>query len=161
MKTIVFSVIVLLGISSCKKDVSEEMLVKNDPRLASSLRKSKESLITAGNNLVLTTYMWRDFMPVVGSDGRRLVGVVHLQDAQGSALSPSISLKRLFVIKGNEIWTTGFSEMSSVDATKLEGVVLNGPFWGPNINVDVVCEFVVDGKVYHIMAKDQPIHRTD
>ncbi len=161
MKIIVFSAIVLLGISACQKDVSEDMLVKNDPRLASSLRKSKESLIEAGNNLVLTTYLWRDFMPVVGSGGSRLVGVVHLQDAQGTALSSSISLKRLFVIKGNEIWTTNFSEVSSADATKLEGVVRNGPFWGPNINVDVVCEFIVDGKMFQIMAKDQPIHRTD
>lgn len=161
MKPFLVFFLILVGLTSCRKEGTVDLMVKNDPRLASSLRNSKESLTLAGNNLVLSTYLYRDFMPTIGGDGSKLIGVIRLEDAQGTRFSSSINLKRLYVIKGNEIWTANFSEVSVVNAHALEGVVRNGPFWGPKISVDVVCEFVMKGKEYQIIAKAQPINRID
>ncbi|MCE1201881.1 MAG: hypothetical protein LWX09_07250 [Bacteroidia bacterium] len=152
----------VIGLTACKKQSNEELLVRNDPRRSAELRSSSEVHTIGNNRLELSTYLWRDFMPgTVGTDGSKLMGVIRLQDAQGAALSNSIKLRRLHVVKGNEIWTTGFAEVRSDDATILEGVVRNGPYWGPSINVDVICEFDYLGKSYFIQAKSQPIHRTD
>lgn len=154
--------LMVVGLTACKKLSNEDLLVRNDPRRSAELRSSSEVHTIGNNRLELSTYLWRDFMPgTVGTDGSKLTGVIRLQDAQGAALSSSIKLRRLHVVKGNEIWTTGFAEVRSVDATILEGVVRNGPYWGPHINVDVICEFDYLGKTYFIQAKSQPIHRTD
>ena len=146
---------------SCKKDSLNDKLVSHNSRLAADLRSSNESHSIADNNLVLTTYFWRDFMPGTEAAGSRLTGVIQLGDANGRAIPPSIRLKRLYVVKGHEIWTTDFSEITLSDDGQLEGVVRNGPYWGPNINVDVVCEFEASGRVYRIIARSQPINRTD
>ncbi|MBK9292222.1 MAG: hypothetical protein IPM52_11435 [Bacteroidetes bacterium] len=162
MKNFVLYLLLIVGLASCQKH-DNELSVSTDARLAASLRKSSQSLNISGNKLMLSTYLWRDFMPMIegSGEGSRLLGVIRLADTVEAALPQQIRLVRLYVIKGNEVWQTGFSESSMSNSFTIEGVVRNGPFWGPNIEVDVVLEFEISGRMHRIMAKKQTIHRTD
>ena len=152
---------VVVGLSSCKKVDKDEATVRTDSKFANELRSRPESIIMGSNYLILTTYMWRDFMPVAEENGSNLLCTIKLKDVDNVAISKSIKLNKLYVIKGDEIWTTNFSKIKNDIAYILEGIANNGPKWGPDIDVDVVCEFENSGTVYRILAKSQSINRTE
>ena len=152
---------VVVGLSSCKKDDKDEATVRTDSKFANELRSRPESIIMGSNYLILTTYMWRDFMPIAEENGSNLFCTIKLKDVDNVAISKSIKLNKLHVIKGDEIWTTNFSKIKNDIAYILEGIANNGPKWGPDIDVDVVCEFENSGTVYRILAKSQSINRTE
>ncbi|MGB0998843.1 MAG: hypothetical protein ACPGVE_00735, partial [Flavobacteriales bacterium] len=83
-----------------------------------------------------------------------------LTEVSGIAISNSIQLKKQYVIKGNEIWTADYSKIKTNLEFIIEGFVEDGPKWGPDIEVDVVCEFETNGITYRIMAKSQNIDKT-
>ncbi len=76
-------------------------------------------------------------------------------------MSHILILKRLCLVKGNEIWTTGCAEVSSVGGKILEEVVHIKPCRNPNINVEVICEFDYMGRTPLVQAKSQLINRRD
>lgn len=153
--------IVVVGLSSCKKEDKDDATVRSDLKLAKELRSSPESIIIGSNYLILNTYMWRDFKTVAEENGSKLFCTIKLKDVDNVPISKSIKLNKLYVIKGDEIWTTNFSKIKNDIAYILEGIASDGPKWGPDIDVDVVCEFENSGTVYRILAKSQSINRTD
>ena len=150
----------IVALSSCKKDNKEDP-VKPDAKLAEELRSSPETIIIGSNYLMLTTYLWRDFMPIAEEDGSKLFCNSKLTDVDHVGISNSIKLTKLYVIKGDEVWKTNYSEIIHKIDYILEGVASKGPKWGPEIEVDVVCEFESSGKVHRILAKSQWITRTE
>jgi hypothetical protein len=160
MKTnILITLTVLVGICSCKKEKIEGK-IKNDSKLAAELRLSPENITIGNNNLVLTTYLWRDFMPIAEENGSKMICVNKLSELDSIPILNTITLKKQYVIKDNEIWTANYSEIQKNIDFILEGVVRDGPKWGPNIEVDVVCEFENSGTEYRILAKSQLINKT-
>ncbi len=161
MKQVFFiAMTMLIGISSCEKNVIQGK-VKNDAKFAEELRSSPQMITFGNNNLVLTTYLWRDFMPIAEEGGSKLMCVNKLIDVDSIPIPGTIHLKRQYVIKDNEIWTAKNSEIRNDIDFILEGVVRDGPKWGPNIEVDVVCEFENSGIIHRVLAKSQIINRTE
>lgn len=160
MKNILLTLIAFIGLSSCKKDTIENN-IKNDPKFATELQLSPESVKLDDHNLVLTPYLWRDFMPISEEDGNKMVCSNKLTESNGMTIPNTIVLKKQYLIKDNDIWTANYNEVRRTTAFIVEGIVRNGPKWGPNIRVDVVCEFEVNGKTYRILAESQLINRTD
>ena len=156
--------ILLIGLISCKKEKIDGKIngeIITDPEFASELNSSPE-IITIGNNtFVLTTYLWRNFMPFAEEDGSSLTCINSLTEKDSLSIASTIELKKQYVIKGNEIWTAGYSEIRTPHDYIIEGVVREGPKWGPGINVYVVCEFESNGTVYRILAKSQEIKKTE
>lgn len=157
---LVFLVLIAMGLYSCEKEETKGAEIKNDPALAAELKASPETIVIGNNSLLLETYLWRDFMPDGNTRGSALFSVNKLTGDVGAAIPESISLKKQYVIKGDEIWISDYSEVRNSPANVLEGVVRDGPEWGPDINVDVVCEFERGGQTFRIMAKSQKIHAT-
>lgn len=152
--------IILSGMTSCKKEKFEGVLI-NDPDFAQELRSSPEIISIDNNTLILTTYLWRDFMPMAEKDGDNMICVNHLIEVDSIPILSTMELKKQYVINGDEIWSAEYTEITNTIDYLLKGVVREGPKWGPNINVDVVCEFTNNGMTYRILAKSQPIGRTD
>ena len=150
----------VFGLSSCEKEKNEEK-IKNDPDFAQELRTSPENISIGNNTLILTTYLWRDFMPIAEENGSKMICVNKLTEVDSIPILSTIKLKKQFVIKGDEIWTADYSETSNSVDFILEGVVRDGPKWGPNIEVDVVCEFENSGATHRILAKSQLINKTE
>ena len=161
MKKITFIIlIIVLGLSSCEKEKIEGK-IKNDPEFAQELRESPENISIGNNNLVLTTYLWRDFMPIAEENGSKMMCVNKLTEVDSIPILTSIVLTKQYVTKGNEIWTAEYSEIRNSIDFILEGVVRDGPKWGPNVEVDVVCEFENSGTTHRILAKSQLINKTE
>lgn len=159
-KTRLIILALIAALSSCKKEQIDGD-IQTDPTFAEALKSSPESLTIGNNNLHLTTYLYRDFMPVSEVDGREMVCINKLTEADSMPVSSSIALKKQYVIKGNEIWEAPYNEIRNDTDYMLEGVVTGGPKWGPHIEVDVVCEFEFSGSIHRILAKSQLINRTD
>lgn len=151
---------IVFGLSSCEKDKIEGKL-KNDPEFAQELRESPEIISIGNNRLVLKTYLWRDFMPMAEENGSKMMCVNKLTEVDSIPILSTIELKKQYVINGNEIWTAEYSEIRNNIDFILEGVVRDGPKWGPNVEVDIVCEFENSGTTHRILAKSQLINRTE
>ncbi len=163
-KTVLIIAALAIGLNSCEKEESEGR-VKNDPEFAQELMSSPETVTIGNNNLVLETYIWRDFMPVRGGNdgdgnGSGMFCVSKLTEVDGAPILSTIELIKHYVIKGDEIWTADYVEVRKDRDHILEGVVKEGPKWGPDIEVDVVIEFENSGTTYRILAASQRIGRT-
>lgn len=150
-------ILVSLLIFGCKEDNDGF----DNPLLASQLKLSKDTLLIGENTLALTTYVYRDFMPVAEEDGSAMLSACKIADVDSIPFSSPLSLKKQYVINGDLVWVTEIGEISTPSSFEQEGVSRGGPKWGPEINVDVVCEFSNQGTIYRIIARDQEIHRTD
>ena len=155
----VMLMISFVGLGSCEKEHLKDT-VTVDAELAKELRSNPETIALANNNLVLETYLWRDFMPVSPPSGSKMIGVGKLTDVNQVRIPQSITLRKQYVIKGDEIWIANYGEIRNSPEHILEGVVRNGPQWDTGIEVDVVCEFQHQGKTYRLLAKSQPINAT-
>lgn len=148
-----FVLLFFVGLISCNKiDVNK--------KLAKELKESPESIILGNNNLVLTTFLWRDFMPIAEEGGSPLACVNKLTDTNNNGILDEINLRKQYLIKGNEIWESDYIEVTNESEFVLQGFVNGGPKWGPDIEVDVVCEFEYLGNIYRILAKSQLIEAT-
>lgn len=139
----------------------ETAKVFTDAALAADLRSASEELTIGDHKLTLSTFLWRDFMPISEENGKPLICVSKITDAHAISLSDSISLIKQYTINGSEIWIANYIEKKNPTPFISEGVVRNGPKWGPHIRVDIVTEFEYKGKLYRLLAKSQLIGRTD
>ena len=116
-----------------------------------------------GIEYTLETHLNRDFMPVSPPDGQPLVALIKVKAPGETAISSKIDATRLWVVKGKEIWETGFTgeERPTIGDT-LEKIGRDGPKWEPGISVDVVVEIIdlKSGKSYLLKASNQAIHRS-
>ena len=160
MKNItIVSLIIFIGLLSCKKEKIDGK-IKTNAEFASDLKSSPENIVIGNNTFVLTTYLWRDFMPIAEENGSPMICINSLTEKDSLTITDSIELKKQYVVNGDEIWTADYSEIKKPSDFIIEGVVREGPKWGPNINVDVVCEFEISGTTYRILAKSQKINKT-
>ena len=65
IRRFIIALIILLTFHSCRKD-NVDGNVQIDTVLADSLRLSPVAIQIGNDSLLLTTYVWRDFMPTTG-----------------------------------------------------------------------------------------------
>jgi hypothetical protein len=126
-----------------------------------------EQIEINGRHYILETYLWCDFMPICPPDGDPLQGVVRMTVIDSQPFpDDTISMDRVWVIKGNDIWEDEFSYVDAPHATshnyQLEGSFSGGPKWGPNVSVDVIVNVVRNdtNQSYLLMASNQMINMT-
>jgi hypothetical protein len=118
----------------------------------------------SGQTYQLETYLWRDFMPMAPPGGKGLVAIARLVEVESKPISQGTTLDYLWVIHGDEVWATEFSDESrpSGPAFKQEAVARDGPQWEPNVEVEVVVGWHDSTGGFHLVrAAGQKIHRTD
>jgi hypothetical protein len=102
-----------------------------------------------GRNYTLDAYVWRDFMPSIGKPNRGLMANVNLVAEDGEAIPAKLTLDKLWVINGSEIWETK------------PGNARSGPQWQPGAPVDVVAQIKgINGKTYLLRNPSQQIQAT-
>ncbi len=148
-----------LAFSSCKKD-SMDGEVKSNKKLVEELKSTPEQITLGGKTFTLSSYIWRDFMPIQEENGSGLFVVAQLVSTDSSTISNNVLPLRHFLIKENEIWKASFSEVRRPQPFLVEGFVAGGPKWGPALQVDLVMELQYEGKFYRILAKNQEVNGT-
>lgn len=156
-KLILILSLAIIGIASCKKDPGAPKT-----EFIAVLKNSPEAVMTGNNTLTIDAFLWRDFMPGTGSseNGSPLYCVVELKNSQDLDLHGNITLKRVYVINGNELWNSVLTEQDHGLAHIVTGYANGGPIWGPDIQVDVVCEFEYNGVMHRIISKSENIEMT-
>ena len=157
---LLISLALIVSLSSCTKENTEGNII-TDAKLAKELRSNPETITIGNDNLILVANLWREFMPDSEENGSKLFCVSNLREIDSRAISENITLRRQYVIKGDQIWVINYRETrNNLDST-FEGMVKDGPKWGPDIKVDVVCEFDACGTMYKILAKSQWINKAE
>lgn len=122
------------------------------------------SAVVNGQEVVLSPYLWRDFMPSSPPDGRPMIASLRLQSTDGTPLAGTLSIDAAWVMNDDEVWTGRVREYRVAPPPPMyyEGIMRGGPKWGPGITVDVVVRVRDgDGEAQLIRATNVPIHRTD
>jgi hypothetical protein len=150
--------VLLFAMYACKKDIQEPPV--NDDAFIAELLKSPESLVVAGNSLILSTYLWRDFMPVTHPDSTSLHGTSKLTDSDSLPIAMDIQMQKQYTLNGSQIWEADYHHYDWPSAFELNASVRNGPKWDPGTEVDVICEFSYQGIIYRLLKRSQIIHAT-
>jgi len=108
----------------------------------------------------LSTYMWRDFMPISPPDGKPLIAIIRVYACNVENFPLTTSIERLWIIAGTNILSTTATEEVRVDGAIYEMVFRDGPKWGPGIKIDVVVKLNVHSQIYYLKAVNQMIHAT-
>ena len=162
MRLILISFILSLLLIGCKDDSNPVVVPKEIP--LETLLAAPETLSVAGQNIFLTTELWRDFMPISPPDGKPLIAVVYISTTDSTDISKEIDTDAIYVIKGNDIWRAYlyYEESPSYQnpPRRLIKVARDGPKWQTQILVDVVVNIIYQNQNYLLKAKDQFIHET-
>lgn len=163
MKNVFFLLLTLIFcLYSCEKEPFVSVgNIKVDSALANELKSLPESIIIESNTFTLSTYLWRDYMPISEDNGSKMYCVNKLTEINEQPILSTISLKKQYIVKDDEVWTAEYIQIKKTPSNIWEGYVNGGPKWGPNIKVDVICEFEYSGVTYRILAKSQFISKTE
>jgi hypothetical protein len=108
----------------------------------------------------LSTYMWRDFMPISPPDGKPLIAVITVYAHNAENFPLTTKIERLWIINGAEIKSASATDEFKVDGNKYEMGFRDGPKWDPGIVIDVVVKMKVNSQIYYLKAENQMIHAT-
>jgi hypothetical protein len=163
MKNVFFlSMTLIFCLYSCEKEPFESAgNIKVDSVFANELKSLPESITIGSNTIILSTYLWRDYMPISEENGSKMNCVNKLTEIKEQPILSTISLKKQYIVKDNEVWTAEYTQIKHAPTYIIEGYINGGPKWGPNIKVDVICEFEYLGVIYRILAKSQYISKTE
>lgn len=146
--------------ASCGHGLMAPMVPKVPIRL---LESAPDTVKVAGARLVLSAFLWRDFMPSSPADGKPMIAVIHLVTADSTDIPADLSPTCLWVLNGRQIWASTFSAEARPPGPpyELERVARDGPKWGPNIDVDVVVGIEDQGVIRLVAARRQRVIRTE
>ena len=167
MNRLLFLLLVFLHLCvSCNNsgessDIESEFPAVLDQKLTKQLKSSPENVVINGNSYALYAYLWRDFMPVAEPNGSPLMCVINIMKPDGgSILHSTTSLSKIYVVYGHHIWISDDFDTHLFSDDNWEVVIRNGTKWGPNVVVDVICEFTNAGKSYQLISKSKTINAT-
>jgi hypothetical protein len=160
------ALILLLSFACTEPDGGDEKAEAPDELSISTLQSAPDTLIIGEKRLILTAYMWRDFMPVSPPDGKPLIAIFRIVTTDSSDLPPGLHADAAWVLCEGEIWSTWIDEEApppeDEDPFQLVRIARDGPKFGPDVLVTAVVRLTdKSGTVYLLRADDQYIHRTD
>ena len=128
-----------------------------------TLLSAPDTVEVDSQKIFLTTYLWRDFMPVSPPDGKPLNAVVNIQNVDSSDLPSGLEAEAIYIVNANEIWNSYFSKEIPPDNSsfQLVRIARDGPKWNPGIYVDVIVLLKFNKESILLKASDQIINRTD
>lgn len=154
-----FTSVVFTGCS----DIGEQYVAPPPDIPISQLLAAPETTIVSGRTVYLTTYLWRDFMPISPPDGKPLLGVVFITAMDGLVFGNAISSDAVWIVYNQKVWKSWLTSASNGGRTnQLAKSFSGGPKWGPRVSVEVIVRLKDDkNKTYFLRASKQWIGRTD
>lgn len=127
MKTGIFAFLALLIMSASCERVAPEDGIRLDKTLAAELKKSSETISVDGKNLLLTAYLWRDFMPKIGEADHAMHAAVEVTCSNRIPVPETLKLIRLMVVKGDSVWVSEIENSKRSDQQLIHAVAHGGP----------------------------------
>jgi hypothetical protein len=128
------------------------------PTLA-SLRAAPSSAKVGTLTIVLSAYLWRDFMPPVPAGGRPLVATIVVATSD-TAVAPPVELEAAWIINGEEVWKPNLQFDPLVDPypNTILKVGRDGPKWTAGATVDVVVRVRDTAGNAHLIRKSAQVN---
>jgi len=142
-------ILMILTAGSCSKYPPSDG-VSVDSELTKRIVKAPESVKIDGKELVLSTELWRDFMPGVGERERSLRAAVSITDKSGGQIPTGMEFKRLYVTQNDTAWVQTISNSERSDKLIIRANTTGGPEWAPDSEATVIAEFNHDDKTYKL-----------
>jgi hypothetical protein len=125
-----FILISISLITSCEDPVS------SPPEFSLQTLLSSPDTVEIGNQRIfLSTYLWRDFMPVSPPNGKPLIASVNIESVDSSDISDLLEPKAIYIINGNQVWNSYFTDESFAydPPYRITRIARDGPKWGPEL----------------------------
>lgn len=124
-----------------------------------------ETLLVDSYELTLSTYIWRDFMPMAPPDGRPLIAIAYVTAIDTDSLETTLDADAIWLLFGNEIWKSWITDETSPTGEEQQNrivrVAREGPKWGPDVFVEAVIRVIDSGGNPHLLrASNQYINET-
>lgn len=124
------------------------------------LLMTPDTVVVEGRSLTLSTYLWRNFMPMTTPNSTRLIALICIGATDTSKLPPSLSSDALWIVNEQQVWKSFFTnEMpASCKKNQLSRIARDGPLWDGYVDV-VVRLFDSQGSAHFLKASHQYIGR--
>ena len=105
--------------------------------------------------LYLSSSISRNFMPPRTSDCTRLRAWIRIVDCDSVAIPDGVEPQCVWVVNGNEVWGSGFSDalMPPMPAYMIVRSADCGPKWEPDTLVDVIVKIRHGGVIHYIRER--------
>lgn len=104
-----------------------------------ALARAPASIEVEGQTLTLAPSATLNSMPSGPTSGK--TGIYAQAEIENGALVNGLKLQTLYVIQGEEVWKTGFTETHTpVTAQGLRSLARGGPVWGGTVDIAVRLE---------------------
>jgi len=138
--------------------------LNNNTEFQTNLLNSPEIVHHNGYDLILETFLWRDFMPGSNSEGSDLMAIIFIIAENAMEFPQSIDAVRMWIFNGEDVWETDLEDLPE-DYPKNNNELVKradgGPKWETKISVDVVIKLrTIQGENYFIKAINQYIEET-
>jgi len=144
---------VLIMATTCEHEPPQEG-VRQDKALAATLKKSQETITIDGKRVVLSAYLWRDFMPSIGERDNSMKATVKVTGANKIPLPENVMINRLIVVKGDSVWVTHIEDAQRLDQRMIQAGAKGGPEWEVGSYTDVIVE-IDDGDSQYYLRKGE------
>lgn len=132
-------------------------------RSAASFASLSDSGTLDGIQLRLSTFVWRDFMPITPPNGTPLMVQLIIAANDSGALPRGIHADSAWVVNGALVWATRPTNEPRPPGPPTTIMLREGPKWGPGTTVDVIVRLrdAQGGAAVLLRAVRQPIQRSD
>jgi hypothetical protein len=156
--SIAMSALLVAALTGCKSSMTAPNPVP------AQVSGAPTSLTVGASSVTLSASLWRDFMPGPGAspDGSGLMVSASVQTAAATPLPDDLTIGSVWVLNGDQLWTTTQVENRRDTPFVQTGVARNGPHWAPGVPVTLVVGVRTgDGPERFVRADAVPIGRTD
>jgi hypothetical protein len=156
--SVALAALLVPGLTSCKSSMTAP-----EPVLA-AVTNAPTTLTVGSSPVTVNGNAWRDFMPGPGAPagGSGLMVTASVQTNQATPLPADLTIGSVWVLNGDQLWSTTQVENRRDTPFVQTGVARNGPRWDPGAQVTLVVGVRTgDGPEQFVRAQAVPIGRTD
>lgn len=102
-------------IVSCEDSISSPPTIPVEKLLT-----APDTIEAVGRKLILTSYLWRDFMPISPPDGKPLTTLVYFETIDSTDIPALLEPKAVYVVNGNMVWSS-FLKMKNLQIVNHSG----------------------------------------
>ena len=160
MKTSFFAIIALLMVSYGCESTPPEAGIRLDKSLATKLKESPETISIDDEKLLLSAFLWRNFMPTTDKPDNSLRAGIMVTSSNETPVPEALEIISLMIVKDDSVWVAETEIPESLDQQIIQASAKGGPEWSVGDKVDVVVVLNDGNQTYYLRKREVTIQAT-
>ena len=160
MKTGFFAIIALLMVSFGCVHTLPEVGIRLDKSLATKLKESPETISIDGEKLLLSAFLWRNFMPTTGKTDSSMRAGIMVTSSNEAPVPEALEITGLIIVKNDSVWVAETEIPERLDQQIIQASAKGGPEWNVGDKVDVVVVLYDGDQTYYLRKGEVTIQAT-